>query len=73
MTLITLRLAGMIELTLVCVEGLVPGTDTILPLGGNHLSQVGAVFGISFVLTELIDITVDFIRRMLDRLRGRGS
>lgn len=70
MSIMLLRLAGAIELALICVEGLVPGSDVILPLGGNHLSQVGVVFGFSFVLTELADVTAHAIRQMRDWLKG---
>jgi hypothetical protein len=70
MTSLTLRLAAAIELALVCAEGVMPGADSVLPLGGNDLSQIGAVFGISYVLVELTGIVADLIRRVFTRLCG---
>jgi hypothetical protein len=69
--LLLLRLAGATELLLVCAEGLVPGGHTLLPLGGNHLAQIGVVFGLTFALKEMCEAVVFVAKLAVRRLRRR--
>jgi hypothetical protein len=69
MMIVLFRFASAIELALICAEGLVPGSGDILPLGGNHLAQVGVVFGVSFILTEVGDAAVHVACQIRDWLR----
>jgi branched-subunit amino acid ABC-type transport system permease component len=73
MSMMLLRFAGALELALVCAEGVVPGSGAILPLGGSPLSQVGVVFGVSFVFTELVEILINAIQQAVEWLRGRSD
>jgi hypothetical protein len=62
------RLAGALEVALVCFESLSPVFQGVLPLCGNHIAQLGAVFGISFAVSEFCEIVAIPFRRYVTRL-----
>jgi hypothetical protein len=53
MALETLRIAGAILILLTVLEALFRKTLRFLPIGGNHVAQLGIVFGLAFVLCEV--------------------
>ncbi|CAO4137872.1 hypothetical protein PKCBPO_00007 [Methylorubrum thiocyanatum] len=52
-----IRLALALDLLLIVLEHLFSSLDALLPLGGDHFIQLGAVVILGVVLTELSDIT----------------
>lgn len=51
-----IRLALALDLLLIVFEHLFPSLHSVLPLGGDHFIQLGAVVILGVVLTELFDI-----------------
>lgn len=53
--MLVFKLAGLVELILVILEGC-GCLSTRLPLGGGHIQQLGIVFASAYVVAEFIDI-----------------
>jgi hypothetical protein len=44
-----------LEVILVIAEHVIPGVGGILPIGGDHLSQIGATLGVAYAVKEMTD------------------
>jgi hypothetical protein len=68
------RIASALEVALVCCEGVFPESQGILQIAGNHIAQLGAVFGASFAIGELrplLDPVVETVRWVLEHLKRK--
>lgn len=54
--LILIRLFLILELPLLCTEKLFPVAHVVLPLGGDHLTQLGILLILAVFLGELLEI-----------------
>tara|TARA_R110000765_G_C18663136_1_gene577086 strand:+ start:202 stop:387 length:186 start_codon:yes stop_codon:yes gene_type:complete len=51
-----MRLAAAFLMGLPVAEYLIPGARSVLPLGGDYMTQTAIVFILAYVLYELFDI-----------------
>lgn len=76
------RSTAMLETMAVCCEAAFPSARSVLPIGGDHFTQLGLLTVLGVVLSEAVEMVQrlllarsaeqDWRRRSLDRLRPTG-
>ena len=51
-----IRVTLALDILLICSEGVAPNLTRLLPLGGNHLSQLGVCLGLAVAAVELWEV-----------------
>jgi hypothetical protein len=52
------------EIPLIIAETIFPGLHGVLPIGGNHLSQMGFLLGFSLFIADVSGPIVTVVRRV---------
>ncbi len=64
------RMALALEIIFVCIEGVIPASKAVFPLGGTHLAQLGLVLGFA---VAAVDLSAPLVRRQKRRRKDRAT